>query len=95
MAEVGMRATMDDIIREATTTGKSNLHAAEAELFSAGTDLTNSGQPASLQRVVELINADPENKVSQLETDKFVMQRGYGATSFIYLANGATGHRRH
>ena len=82
------RVQMDSIIRDIAVTGRKNLTSADCDSVVMGQDISESEQPTALQRVVGLLNVEPENKVAQLEADKFMIQRNYGTNSLIYLANG-------
>jgi len=83
-ATVEPRVTMNNIIQEISVTGKTNLSSSDHFDRLDGV----SEQPVALQRVVEVLAAEPENKLSQIKNDKYIMQRGYASTSYIYLANG-------
>ena len=86
MADSEARGAMNSIIRDVVETGRSNLHSTDSHAYAF--DTSNGQQPIALQRVVDAMGGDVDLKVAKLESDKYVLQRSYGVTSFIYLANG-------
>lgn len=86
MAGADSRVTMDNIIRDVIEAGTSNLKSPDAENPAFNFSVSDEHKPIALQRVVDVLVTDPEYKVSIESDSKFVLQRGYGTTSFIYLA---------